>query len=121
MHVNPVKNESCMMANLPSFLACRSSLAELVGKKVRFSLRNNHYDPMILFEADCIDISDGKGQLRFEEKQLPEDYLCIENNKGIEINLPLQNLIRIEGPTGSNPNEYFLIFQRHFWTMEILG
>jgi hypothetical protein len=114
------KTEFYVTDNVPNYLLCQRSLEKLVGQKVRFSLRNNHYDRMIFFEADCLSISSDQQQVKIGEKHTAEDFLRIENNKGIEINLPLRKLIRIEQPNSTNPSHYYLIFPRHFWTMEIL-
>jgi len=120
MQKNIIKNEFYVTDNGSNYLLCLRSLEKLVGQKVRFSLRNNHYDRMIFFEADCLGISSDQQQVKIGEKHTAEDFIRIENNKGIEINLPLQKLIRIDQPNNTNPNNYYLIFPRHFWTMEIL-
>jgi hypothetical protein len=121
MQKNPVKTELNVIDNVSNHLLCRRSLEKLVGQKVRFSLRNNHYDRMIFFEADCLGISSDKRQVKVGEAHAAEPFLSIENNKGIEINLPLCKLIRIDQPNSTNPNLYYLIFPLHFWTIEILS
>lgn len=120
MQKNPAKIKFFTPDDGPHYLSCRRSLENLVGQKVRFSLRNNHYDRMIFFEADCLGISADQRQVEVGEAHAAAAFLCIENNKGIEINLPLRKLIRIDQPNSTNPNLYYLIFPRHFWTMEIL-
>lgn len=120
MQKNSTKNEFYVTDNVPNYLSSLRSLEKLVGQKVRFSLRNNHYDRMIFFEADCLGISSDQQPVKVGEAHAVEAFLSIENNKGVEINLPLRKLIRIDQPNNTNPNHYYLIFPRHFWTMEIL-
>lgn len=44
----------------------------------------------------------------------------IENDKGVEIYFPVQKLMRIDEPDNCLENNYFLIFERHYWSLEVL-
>lgn len=104
----------------PVYSQLHSMFKKLVGKKIRFCLKNNNYDRILLFEAILAGFHPCKQLRKIGNLEWTDWIYKIDNDKGIEINVPIQKLIRVDEPDNINANNYFLIFERHFWSLEVL-
>lgn len=103
------------------YMQLKSLFEKLLGKKIRFCLKDNNYDRLVFFEAVLAGCYPYKQLLKMGSIELTDWTYKIENDKGIEIHLPIQNLIRIDEPESLDSHNYFLIFEKHFWTLEVLA
>ena len=95
-------------------------LHKMIGKKVRFSLKSNGYNSIVGFEAVLAGVYPCKQFRRTGGMEQLEWVYRIENDKGVEIYFPVQKLMRIDEPDNCLENNYFLIFERHYWSLEVL-
>lgn len=98
----------------------QSILHKMIGKKVRFCLKSNGYNSIVVFEAVLAGCYPCKQFRKTGGLEKMEWVYRIENDKGVEIYLPVQKLMRIDEPDNPMENNYFLIFERHFWSLEVL-
>jgi hypothetical protein len=104
----------------PGYMQLHNIFEELRGKKIRFCLKTNNYDRIVFFEAFLAGFYPCKLLEKMDSLASPDGTYRIENDKGIEIQLPIQKLIRIDEHYSNNTKNYFLIFERHFWSLEVL-
>lgn len=98
----------------------QSILEKLTGKKVRFSLKSNGYNSIVAFDAVLAGFNPCSQPRKTGCRESTEWIYRIENDKGIDIQLPVQQLMRIDEPINSTENNYFFIFERHYWSLEVL-
>jgi hypothetical protein len=95
-------------------------LENLVGKRVRFCLRNNSYDSLIHFEAGVAGVHLQKHSIRIGSSEVLDFSYTLENDKGVEIKIPMRHFVRIEETGATSQNAVFLVFERHFWSLEVV-
>lgn len=102
-------------------LQLQNIFRKLIGKRIRFCLKNNNYDLIVLFEAMLAGFYPCKQLWKVGSLELTDWSYRLENDKGIEIHLPVRKLVRVDEPDNVHSNNYFLIFERHFWSFEVLS
>lgn len=98
----------------------KQRLENLIGKRVRFCLKNNSYDSLIHFEAGVAGVHLQKHSIRIGSYEVLDCAYTLENDKGVEIKIPMRHFVRIEETGAPTPTLIFLVFERHFWSLEVV-
>lgn len=111
-------SDYAIRASGPANMQLHELFAKLRGKKIRFCLKTNNYERIVFFEAILAGFQPCKQLRETGSPESTDGTYRVENDKGIEIRLPMQRLIRIDESDSNNTKNYFLIFERHFWSLE---
>lgn len=98
----------------------KQRLENLIGKRVRFCLKNNSYDSLIHFEAGVAGVHLQKHSIQIGSSEFLDFAYTLENDKGVEIRIPMRHFVRIEETGTTTPASIFLVFERHFWSLEVV-
>lgn len=98
-----------------------SLFKNLIGKRIRFCLKNNNYDCLMCFDAILAGFSPCQQIKQIGSRELLDCMYRLENDRGIEIQFSLQKLLRVDEPDNDKAQHYFLIFEQHFWSLEVLA
>jgi hypothetical protein len=115
---NVKKMEQDMKMNFD--VKVKQRLENLIGKRVRFCLKNNSYDSIIHFEAGVAGVHLQKQSIKIGSSEVLDFAYTLENDKGVEIKIPMRHFVRIEETDTTTANAIFLVFERHFWSLEVV-